>query len=250
MPSKEADVLVGRRYLIKGYLDQALELFTRNADIRRAARLDGLARQAARAWAHPRHGARLRARPRADSERAAPRARRQGADDEGHRPRDRPLRARRRGSRALGEGRRRPHRDARAQAAGGRPSPIAISSIPPRHRRAASRPDADQSRSSERAAVWRRALTRGEPRPAGRRADARLRARRAAARRPVVKLNTNENPYPPSPRRARARCSRGASADLRLYPDPMRDGAARGAPRGLRRRRRPGARRATAPTSC
>jgi hypothetical protein len=31
MPSKEADILVGRRYLIKGYLDQALELFTRNA---------------------------------------------------------------------------------------------------------------------------------------------------------------------------------------------------------------------------
>ena len=33
MPSKEADVLVGRRYLAKGWLDQALELFTRNADI-------------------------------------------------------------------------------------------------------------------------------------------------------------------------------------------------------------------------
>ena len=32
MPSKEADILVGRRYLAKGYLDQALELFTRNAD--------------------------------------------------------------------------------------------------------------------------------------------------------------------------------------------------------------------------
>ena len=31
MPSKEADILVGRRYLKKGYLDQALELFTRNA---------------------------------------------------------------------------------------------------------------------------------------------------------------------------------------------------------------------------
>ena len=33
MPSKQADVLVGRRYLAKGWLDQALELFTRNADI-------------------------------------------------------------------------------------------------------------------------------------------------------------------------------------------------------------------------
>ncbi len=33
MPSKEADVLVGRRYLAKGWLDQSLELFTRNADI-------------------------------------------------------------------------------------------------------------------------------------------------------------------------------------------------------------------------
>jgi hypothetical protein len=32
MPSKQADVLVGRRYLSRGYLDQALELFTRNAD--------------------------------------------------------------------------------------------------------------------------------------------------------------------------------------------------------------------------
>ncbi len=31
--SKEADVLVGRRYLAKGWLDQALELFTRNADV-------------------------------------------------------------------------------------------------------------------------------------------------------------------------------------------------------------------------
>ena len=33
MPSKQADVLVGRRYLTRGYLDQALELFTRNADV-------------------------------------------------------------------------------------------------------------------------------------------------------------------------------------------------------------------------
>ncbi len=33
MPSKQADVLVGRRYLSRGYLDQALELFTRNADV-------------------------------------------------------------------------------------------------------------------------------------------------------------------------------------------------------------------------
>ena len=32
MASKQADILVGRRYLAKGYLDQALELFTRNAD--------------------------------------------------------------------------------------------------------------------------------------------------------------------------------------------------------------------------
>jgi len=37
MPSKEADVLVGRRYLAKGWLDQSLELFTRNADIVAAA---------------------------------------------------------------------------------------------------------------------------------------------------------------------------------------------------------------------
>ena len=33
MASKEADILVGRRYLVKGYLDQALEFFTRNADL-------------------------------------------------------------------------------------------------------------------------------------------------------------------------------------------------------------------------
>lgn len=33
MPSKQADVLVGRRYLTRGYLDQALELFSRNADV-------------------------------------------------------------------------------------------------------------------------------------------------------------------------------------------------------------------------
>jgi hypothetical protein len=32
MPSKQADILVGRRYLAKGYLDEGLELFTRNAD--------------------------------------------------------------------------------------------------------------------------------------------------------------------------------------------------------------------------
>lgn len=33
MASKQADVLVGRRYLARGYVDQALELFTRNADV-------------------------------------------------------------------------------------------------------------------------------------------------------------------------------------------------------------------------
>ena len=33
MASKQADVLVGRRYLSRGYVDQALELFTRNADV-------------------------------------------------------------------------------------------------------------------------------------------------------------------------------------------------------------------------
>jgi hypothetical protein len=33
MPSKQADVLVGRRYLTRGYLDQALELFTRNVAV-------------------------------------------------------------------------------------------------------------------------------------------------------------------------------------------------------------------------
>ena len=38
-------------------------------------------------------------------------------------------------------------------------------------------------------------------------------------RHKVVKLNTNENPYPPSPRVAEA--LRNADADaLRLYPDP------------------------------
>ncbi len=33
MASKQADVLVGRRYLAKGYLDQALELFSHDADV-------------------------------------------------------------------------------------------------------------------------------------------------------------------------------------------------------------------------
>jgi histidinol-phosphate aminotransferase len=36
----------------------------------------------------------------------------------------------------------------------------------------------------------------------------------------VVKLNTNENPYPPSPR-ALAAIRRAATASLRLYPDPL-----------------------------
>jgi histidinol-phosphate aminotransferase len=46
----------------------------------------------------------------------------------------------------------------------------------------------------------------------------------------VVKLNTNENPYPPSPA-VLAAVAAAASADLRLYPDPaataLRDAAAR-----------------------
>ena len=37
---------------------------------------------------------------------------------------------------------------------------------------------------------------------------------------PVIKLNTNENPYPPSPA-AIAALQRAATADLRLYPDPQ-----------------------------
>lgn len=32
MPSKEADVLIGRRCLAKGYIDQALDAFSRNAE--------------------------------------------------------------------------------------------------------------------------------------------------------------------------------------------------------------------------
>src|SRR5262245_20663653 len=35
-----------------------------------------------------------------------------------------------------------------------------------------------------------------------------------------VKLNTNENPYPPSPRVAEA-IARGLDGRLRLYPDPL-----------------------------
>ncbi len=34
----------------------------------------------------------------------------------------------------------------------------------------------------------------------------------------IIKLNTNENPYPPSPRVAQAVA--GAVEQLRLYPDP------------------------------
>ena len=36
----------------------------------------------------------------------------------------------------------------------------------------------------------------------------------------IVKLNTNENPYPPSPNVAKALCAMDAGA-LRLYPDPL-----------------------------
>src|SRR6185436_19510529 len=35
----------------------------------------------------------------------------------------------------------------------------------------------------------------------------------------LIKLNTNENPYPPSPA-ALAAIQHAAGADLRLYPDP------------------------------
>ena len=38
----------------------------------------------------------------------------------------------------------------------------------------------------------------------------------------TIKLNTNENPYPPSPRVLSA-VRRGANASLRLYPEPMGD---------------------------
>jgi histidinol-phosphate aminotransferase len=40
-----------------------------------------------------------------------------------------------------------------------------------------------------------------------------------AAGRRIVKLNTNENPYPPSPRVLEA-LARASTADVRLYPDP------------------------------
>ena len=39
----------------------------------------------------------------------------------------------------------------------------------------------------------------------------------------LIKLNTNENPYPPSPRVRRA-VVRAASDSLRLYPAPRADG--------------------------
>ncbi len=38
-----------------------------------------------------------------------------------------------------------------------------------------------------------------------------------------IKLNTNENPYPPSPRVLRA-LRKAVNASLRLYPDPLADG--------------------------
>ncbi|GIX46537.1 MAG: hypothetical protein KatS3mg131_0748 [Candidatus Tectimicrobiota bacterium] len=37
---------------------------------------------------------------------------------------------------------------------------------------------------------------------------------------PYIKLNTNENPYPPSPR-VLAALREAINADLRLYPDPL-----------------------------
>ena len=39
----------------------------------------------------------------------------------------------------------------------------------------------------------------------------------------LIKLNTNENPYPPSPRVARAIAKAMAGAALRLYPAPRAD---------------------------
>ncbi len=39
----------------------------------------------------------------------------------------------------------------------------------------------------------------------------------------LIKLNTNENPYPPTPQVAEAVASEAAGAGLRLYPSPMAD---------------------------
>ena len=51
----------------------------------------------------------------------------------------------------------------------------------------------------------------------------RLRSGRAAPVRGLVKLNTNENPFPPSPKVLRAIRS-AVDARLRLYPNPTADG--------------------------
>ena len=48
-----------------------------------------------------------------------------------------------------------------------------------------------------------------------------LRPRRAAAGRRFIKLNTNENPYPPSPRVFEAIRELDTGGHLRKYPDPL-----------------------------
>ncbi len=50
--------------------------------------------------------------------------------------------------------------------------------------------------------------------------DGRVCAGRAAARGGFIKLNTNENPYPPSPR-VKAALLEAINDRLRLYPDPV-----------------------------
>ena len=60
----------------------------------------------------------------------------------------------------------------------------------------------------------------------------RLRPGRAAARAGgIIKLNTNENPYPPSPRVAEA-IARGLDGRLRRYPDPLGTAFREASPRG------------------
>ena len=67
--------------------------------------------------------------------------------------------------------------------------------------------------------------------------------------RRYIKLNTNENPYPPSPRVIEA-VRAAATEDLRLYPDPLANALRDRAAARLRPARASTSSSATAPTSC
>src|SRR5581483_9815458 len=123
---------------------------------------------------------------------------------------DPPLRDGGRRPGAVGAGRRRPHGHARPRAPGDR------------HRRAASRGAGGRSGGSAAAHPGGEVALRGPGdwlRPCVRGVAAYVPGEQPEPGRRVIKLNTNENPYPPSPRVLEA-LARAIDGSLRLYPDP------------------------------